>query len=54
MSEMIGVDDIKVAMASVAGLGNWMLDIDMILKIAISVATLVYIVIKIMKQLKEN
>ena len=43
---MINLDDIKVAFASVGGLGNWMLEIDMILKIAISVASLFYIVLK--------
>jgi hypothetical protein len=40
-------DDIKVALASVTGLGNWLVDIDMLLKIGISAASLVYIVLKI-------
>ena len=42
---MINLDDIKVAAASVTGIGNWMLQIDVILKVAISVATLLYIVL---------
>tara|TARA_R100001463_G_scaffold8962_1_gene27032 strand:- start:1870 stop:2025 length:156 start_codon:yes stop_codon:yes gene_type:complete len=50
---MIGFDDIKVALASGTGLSSWLLDIDVILKVAISVATLVYIIIKTMK-LKNN
>jgi hypothetical protein len=44
---MSWLDDIKVALASVTGLGNWLVDIDMILKIGISAASLVYIVLKI-------
>ena len=44
---MINLDDIKVAFASVGGLGHWwILEIDMILKVAISVASLFYIVLK--------
>lgn len=49
----MNVDDIKVAIASVTGLGNWLLDIDMVLKVGISVATLVYIILKI-KELLTN
>ena len=40
-------NDVKVALASVSGLGNWALEIDMILKVLISLASLVYIVLKI-------
>ena len=47
------LDDIKVCFASVTGLGNWMLDIDMLLKVGISLATLVYIILKI-RQLVKN
>jgi len=43
---MINLDDIKVALASLGGLGNWMLEIDMILKLSISAASLFYIVLK--------
>ena len=49
----MNLDDIKVCFASVTGLGNWMLDIDMLLKVGISMATLVYIILKI-KQLIKN
>ena len=41
------MDDIKVAIASILGVGNWALQIDLILQIAISVATLIYIILKI-------
>ena len=51
---MMTLDDIKVSAASVTGLGNWMLQIDVLLKVAISVATLVYIIIKIKQQLKDK
>jgi len=51
---MINLDDIKVAAASVTGIGNWALQIDVILKVAISFATLIYIVLKIKKQLNNG
>jgi len=42
---MIG-DNIKVALAAGSGIGNWVLEIDVILKIAVSAATLFYIILK--------
>ena len=50
----MNLDDIKVGFASVTGLGNWMLEIDIILKAGISLATLVYIVLKIRAQLGKD
>jgi len=50
----MSLDDIKVGFASVTGLGNWMLEIDIILKAGISLATLVYIVLKIKEQMKKG
>lgn len=47
-------DDLKVGFASVTGLGNWMLEIDILLKAAISLATLIYIVLKIREQLRKD
>jgi len=47
-------DDLKVTIASVTGIGNWLLQIDVILKIGISAATLFYIVLKIKEQLKKD
>ena len=51
---MINLDDMKVGVASVTGIGNWMLQIDVILKVAISVATLIYIVLKIREQISKQ
>ena len=51
---MINLDDMKVGVASVTGIGNWMLQIDVILKVSISVATLNYIVLKIKEQLNKE
>ena len=48
------MDDIKVGFASVTGLGNWVLEIDIVLKVGISLATLVYIVLKIKEQLRKQ
>ena len=50
----MNLDDLKVAIASVAGLGNWMVEIDLVLKVAISVASLIYIGLKIRKLLKSD
>jgi len=50
----MNVDDVKVLIASVAGLGNWLVDIDLILKIVLSAASLVYVVLQIIKHLKNN
>ena len=50
----MNLDDLKVAIASVAGLGNWMVEIDLVLKVAISVASLVYISLKIRQLLKNG
>jgi hypothetical protein len=47
-------DDIKTAIASVVGIGNWMVQIDLILKVGISVASLVYIILKIRQLLKRQ
>ena len=46
-------DDIKVCIASATGLGNWMLEIDIILKVGISFATLIYIILKIKEQCQK-
>ena len=48
------LDDLKVTIASITGIGNWLLQIDVILKIGISAATLFYIVLKIREQLNKG
>ena len=50
----MNLDDLKVAIASATGLGNWMVEIDLILKVAISVASLIYIGLKIRQLLKSD
>ena len=50
---MIDLDDVKTMLASVSGLGNWLLEIDTVLHVLISVASLAYIILKI-KQLIEK
>ena len=50
----MNLDDLKVGFASVTGLGNWMLEIDIILKAGISLATLIYIVLKIRAQMRKD
>ena len=39
-------DTVKVFVASVTGLGNMLMEIDLILKVGISAASLVYIILK--------
>ena len=51
---MIDFNDVKVGFASVSGLGNWMLEIDTVLHILISVASLVYIILKIIELIKKK
>ena len=50
----MNLDDLKVGFAAVTGLGNWMLEIDILLKVGISIATLVYIVLKIREQIRNT
>ena len=45
--------DLKVAFASITGLGNWLVDIDLVLKIVLSAASLVYIILKIKQLIKD-
>ena len=51
---MIDATDIKVCMASVTGLGNWLMDIDIILKCGISLASLVYLILKIRELIRRG
>jgi len=44
--KLFNFNDVKVLLASGTGLGNWLMEIDMILKIGISLASLVYIILK--------
>jgi|TARA_R110000751_G_scaffold42077_4_gene98181 hypothetical protein len=51
---LITFDDLKVVFASAAGLGNWLVEMELLLQIAISLASLFYIVLKIREQLARN
>ena len=44
----------KVMVATFTGLSNWMVSMDLILKVAISAASLVYIVLKIRELLNKR
>ena len=54
MSGFFDWDTGKVLIATFTGLSNWMVSMDLILKVAISMASLVYIVLKIRELLKKN
>ena len=51
---LLDLDDVKVAFASASGLGNWRLEIDTLLKVLISLASLVYIILKIKELIKNK
>jgi len=40
---MTWVDDLKVAIASVTGIGNWLVQMDILLKFFISLVSLLYV-----------
>lgn len=50
----MNLDDIKTALASAVGLGNWMVEIDLMLKVGISTASLIYIILKIRELLRKK
>lgn len=54
MIGLVTLDDVKVALASGAGLGNWLVEMELMLQITISLASLFYIVLKIRDQLARN
>lgn len=49
----MNIDDLKVGFATIAGLLNWAVNIDIILQLAISVASLIYISLKIRQLLSK-
>jgi len=49
----MNLDDFKVIFASSTGLGTWLIDMDMLIKLMLSLASLLYVTLKI-KQLLEN
>lgn len=51
---MLTVDDFKVGIAAVAGLFNWAVNIDIILQLLISLASLTYILLKIREIVRKR
>ena len=51
---VLSVDDIRVGLAAVAGLTSWAVNIDVVVQLCISVASLTYIVLKIVEHLKRK
>ena len=52
---MITLDDLKVAGAAGGGLGHhWLLDLDMIMSIAVTTASLIYVILKIRELIKKG
>ena len=52
--KMFDFNDFKVCLASIGGLGNWLTEIDLILKVGISLASLVYIILKCREILRNR
>jgi hypothetical protein len=48
------IDDCKVLGSFTLGVGNWMLEIDLLLKAAISAATLIYVILRIHYLIKNK
>ena len=48
------VDDIRVGLAAVAGLTSWAVNIDVVVQLLISIASLTYIVLKIIEHFKRK
>ena len=49
----MNLDDLKVTFANATGLGNWLIDMDLVIKLMLSLASLLYVILKI-KHLLEN
>ena len=47
VSDFFDWDMGKVSLATITGLSNWMVNIDLVLKVGISAASLLYIILKI-------
>jgi hypothetical protein len=51
---LVNLDDFKVLASATVGIGNLMLEIDLILKCGVSLASLVYIILKIKQLIKKD
>ncbi len=52
--KLIDLNDMKAFFAAIIGSGNWILEIDTVLHVLISVASLVYIILKIKQLITKN
>ena len=51
---VFSVDDFRVGIAAVAGLTSWAVNIDVVVQLLISIASLTYIVLKIIEHFKRK
>ena len=51
---VFSVDDIRVGIAAAAGLTSWAVNIDVVVQLLISIASLTYIVLKIVEHFKRK
>jgi len=51
---MSWLDDIKVCFASVTGLGNWLVEMDLLLKVGISLVSFLYVTKKCVDLYKKK
>ncbi len=51
---VFSVDDFRVGIAAVAGLTSWAVNIDVVVQLLISIASLTYIVLKIIEHFKKK
>ena len=51
---LFDLNDVKVLFASGTGLGNWLMEIDLVLKVGISTASLIYIILKCREVLNQK
>lgn len=51
---MFSVDDFRVGIAAAAGLTSWAVNIDVVVQLLISIASLTYIVLKIIEHFKRK
>jgi len=48
------LDDVKVCFASVTGLGNWLVEMDLLLKVGISLVSFLYVTKKCIDLYKKK
>jgi len=50
----VNLDDLKVLAVSAAGVGNWVINIDLGLKIMLTGLSIIYVILKIKQLLKKE